>query len=216
MTAAAGLRERPILFSGPMVKAILDGRKSQTRRVLALPEFIRSEEDAADHATVAWAPDGHSGPGFYGWMNEYAEEGAVLIRCPFGVPGDRLWVRETFRETVCLAGGVSKSVEYRADALDPGGSSWSPSIFMPRWASRITLEVTEVRVQRVQEITNADAQAEGVDRAEMVPWPDGDPGTLGDESIRSYLRLWDSLNAKRGFGWEANPWVWAVSFRRLP
>lgn len=169
------MAERPILFSGPMVRALLDGTKTQTRRV-ARPK--RSIEPMTDE-------------------------------CPYGAPGDRLWVRETF---AIYANG---SVVYRASAegLDPRSEQvlcarWLPSIHMPRAASRLTLEITDVRVERLQKISEADAEAEGV--AFMRKHPDIDE-TLTASQL--YAALWDSINEKRGYGWDANPWVWVVSFK---
>lgn len=214
---ATAVRERPILFSGPMVRAILDGRKTQTRRVMnpQPPDdaarlgvgmycptvVVRGEEEPGDEVFGAWTADG-----------EWA------VRCPFGAPGDRLWVREAWK----VFGGDEyayqqhqPSVMYRADA--PWGEfsyerGWKPSIHMPRWASRLTLEVTGVRVERLQDITPHDAQAEGISYQSTTllegSWT---PAGL----VASYRRLWDSLNAARGFGWDANPYVWVVEFRRV-
>lgn len=200
------MRERPILFSAPMVRAMLDGRKSQTRRVI---------KDASgtfwDHR--AWKPDVRAGS-IVRWVtldrvNEFGA-GSPLLSCPYGVPGDRLWVRETFARKCeeshpeCILYLATSGEQYR-HVLNASPKK-VPSIFMPRWASRITLEVTEVRVERVQSISEEDCSAEG----------------LSDQLLRSALRanyhdLWDSINGKRpGCGWADNPWVWAITFRRLP
>ena len=177
------MTEHPILFSGPMVRAILEGRKTQTRRVIK-PQ-------------TTWGSD-----------VEY---------CPHGVPGDRLWVRETWcplERADWSRPGREYNVNYKADATPEGecirkemGYQWKPSIFMPRWASRITLEITGVKVERIQELLDhKDIMAEGI---------------LPDEGPRCYscrtrfAELWDSLNAKRGYGWDANPWVWVIEFKRL-
>ena len=122
--------------------------------------------------------------------------------CPYGRPGDLLWVREAF----CTRTPAKDRawVEYKAD-----GSkiyTWRPAIHMPRWASRLTLRLTEVRVQRVQEITDADAAAEGV-----VPTAE-DTDQIFGAYVRAFARAWDAINAKRGYGWEANPWIWALSY----
>ena len=151
-------RLRPILFSAPMVLALLAGRKTQTRRIRKTPRepSLRSTRASRE----AWDPN----------------------RCPYGVPGDRLWVKETwaphadeeetFRNVEAAhrgVGGISEpghvrpALFYRADGGDPYVARWRPSIHMPRWASRLTLEVTEVRVQRLQEISDLDVLAEGVD-----------------------------------------------------
>lgn len=242
------MKERPILFSGPMVRAILDGRKTQTRRVI-----VGAPADAElgiytvplNCGPGCGHPDGTEGfaaffegptvesPG----MSNVVNGRPLGFRCPYGVPGDRLWVKETFaienwREL--FSGRPAPITHYRAGwqgrsvmtnkVLSDGRmegpvtweepqkapeTNWKPSIFMPRTLSRISLEVTGVRVQRVKEIGKADAIAEGVTaEASQV-----DPG--GFARVRFAL-LWDSLNAKRGSGWDANPWVWAITFRRLP
>lgn len=197
-------REHPILFSGPMARAILEGRKSVTRRVVKpqpvvgdggcwYPEPPRKTAHRARH----YANDAH------------LRKGLARDFCPYGTPGDRLWVRETWGK---LDMG---SVCYRADdePAVPADGRWRPSIHMPRWASRITLEVTEVRVQRLQEISEEDAKAEGV---EAVPFcKAGRPD--GMEHVEAFEGLWTDINGKRpGCSWDANPFVWVISFRRLP
>ncbi len=193
-------RERPILFSGPMVRAILEGRKTQTRRVI--------KPAPGDH------PD---------------DEGDVLYRCPYGIPGDGLWVREKAKlRAVC--GGVwvdllfaadEKPVEFQQKNSKPfRATSWTPSIHMPRWASRISLEVLKIRVERVQDISEADAVAEGamaVDSETMqtAARAAAAEGQITSVGPRDYFRwLWESINAARGFGWKKNPWVWVIDFRR--
>lgn len=191
-------KERPILFSGPMVRAILEGKKTQTRRVVRpQPEIIPGA------------------PALQAWL-EVVDDGT--IPCPYGVPGDRLWVRETWGRTDYEYDGPFQNCTiYRADGesglSDVTANRWRPSIHMPRWASRLTLEVVDVRVERVQSISNTDAEAEGVaawakaycsqrPRDELQPW--------------AYFQLlWDSINKSRGYGWDANPWVWVVEFRRV-
>jgi hypothetical protein len=201
------MREKPILFSGPMVKAILEGRKTQTRRVIKFHEWF---------------------------LDEYTRFGRHEIQseidCPYQV-GDILWVRETWaqHDGQPYADGQSDMVTvYRADACDLTLAmidKWRPSIFMPRWASRITLRVTGVKVERVQEISEEDAKAEG------IPWVHtsvcgqnyfqiwtGEPGTKKCKCHSNvnasvvFMWLWDSINAKRGFGWDKNPWVWCYTF----
>lgn len=206
-------REKPILFSAPMVRAILEDRKTQTRRV-AKGEYLTR-------------PD----PRY----------------CPYGVPGDRLYVKEaawiwcekrpngttkTGRPKFRYIPTGGHHVVYCADSEKPATRlddnpahlwRWKAARFMPRWASRITLEITDVRVQRVQEISEEDARAEGVGRYVMGHGPitdadvNADPGYLMYAQYRpSFQILWDSINEKRGFGWAANPWVWCVSFTRVP
>ena len=152
------IKEQPILFSAPMVRAILDGRKTMTRRVVK-PQPNWSGKIACEwyEPTVVRRGVEEPGPQVFGFANE--DEG---WKCPYGSPGDRLWLRETFRPI--LSGWNQGGVDYRAD--DPSASGigfipWKPSIHMPRWASRITLQVEAVRVERLQEIAGQDARAEG-------------------------------------------------------
>lgn len=179
------MKKRPILFNGEMVRAILAGRKTQTRRVVK--------------------PQPHN-PGLQAWLEEVSDG---FIRSPYGVPGDRLWVRETWN---CIETGIKTQrqdwVRYRA--TDGEELYWKPSIFMPRWASRITLTITGVRVERVQDISSDDCRAEGLT-------PDSEISLLWRENIRDkYRDLWNSINAKRGYGWDTNPWVWVISFEVQP
>lgn len=202
------MKERPILFSGEMVKAILDGRKTQTRRVMK-PQPIIGEGGSMVDLGNGWAV-------LDGIM-------AGEWNCPYGKPGDRLWVRETWR-----AGGIyadimkiadlnpaaDEHIHYRADEQDSGVDVWRPSIHMPRWASRITLEVTDIRVERVQDISETDVGAEGIESTLTDP----NTGNVvercpGDRW--AFAGLWDSINAKRGYSWESNPWVWVVEFKRV-
>ncbi len=179
-----GVKERPILFSGPTVRAILEGRTTQTRRVV-MPQFNVLHQIRKDCAILT---------------NRIFRRGDGWIKSPYGQPGDRLWVRETWGP---CAGGVV----YRDDfPACPDGGKWKPSIFMPRWASRITLEIVSVRVERVQGITVDDAEKEGCGFG------------VNDETggpVARFKNLWDSINSSRGFGWYANPWVWVIEFQRL-
>lgn len=177
-------KERPILFSGPMVRAILDGRKTQTRRIIK-PQPPRQP--------ICDAYDGK-------W---YVEGETWLRSCPYGQPGDRLWVRETYRQ------GPS-GIEYRADSDAFPLPPWRPAIHMPRWASRINLEITAICVERLRSIPLADIEAEG------IPYnPMGQKNYRNDGYQRTldFQWMWDEINDKRGFGWHANPWIWVVSFR---
>jgi len=175
------MKERPILFSGPMVRAVLSGAKTQTRRV------IKPQPPADGSAKEwTWAIDSDAPSPALGWRDDAI--GACAAVCPYGQPGDLLWVRETW----CPR---PEGYGYRADD-DPTNQprKWGPSIFMPRAASRLTLRLTEVRVERVQDISQADAVAEGT------------------QGKASFALLWDALNAKRGYGWASNPFVWVLSF----
>jgi hypothetical protein len=227
------MKERPILFSGPMVRAILDGTKTQTRRVL------KPQPEEHCHGSVLY------------WKGrEVLPEGTY--RCPYGKPGDRLWVRETYGYYGCSskypeglheayvkyhADGANRTVPFetaesmaaatpqqnikwpaRLAELDCEERQWEesslldawwqrkksiPSIHMPRWASRITLEITGVRVERLQDITPDDAIAEGVwHGCENPPYP----------ALDCFEILWQSINGPDS--WEQNPWVWVVEFRR--
>ncbi len=188
------MKERPILFSAPMVCAILEGRKTQTRRAL-------NPQPAGGHQQ-----------GVIGPLNSIGN----LLICKHGSPGDRLWVRETF----CWSGYASdpEEVLYRADEEytleDRGDLPWKPSIFMPRWASRISLEITVVRVERLIDISATDAIAEGARRT-----ADGGAWHIENEQHRSadprdtFASLWESINGAGS--WEQNPWVWVIEFKRI-
>lgn len=203
-------KERSILFSGPMVRAILEGKKTQTRRV------IKPQPNLKDRNTLSSE-----------LMTEAWQAGFVDVHSPYNRHG-WLWVRETWvlgrasheeRTDVPLSppqrGGARSPVIYRSDSLyNDSEFKWKPSIFMPRWACRIVLEIEEVRVQRLHEISEEDAKAEGVKRG---PCNCADWASCGCplSSYRlAYSKLWESLNAKRGFGWDRDPFVWVIEFRR--
>lgn len=218
MTEAIRVRERPILFSDEMVRAILGGRKTQTRRVIA--RRIR------DHQTGGMA---RLHPADDAWtLPQIVQQG---YKCP-GEVGERLWVREVFGTPQFEQGG--DGLVYRADMtvaqiggdytlypvawawpVDPSrghfAPQWKPSIHMPRWASRIMLEVTGLRIERVQNISEDDAIAEGIQLSERTGRYS--PG-ICDYARWSYEILWNDLNASRGFGWDMNPWVWVIEFKR--
>jgi len=200
------MKERPILISGPMVRAILAGSQNMTRRVVRLRagEIAHEGGDGSLHAVsnATWG--------------DCIER---VIQCPYGVPGDLLWVRETCWHREVHHADCLDEYEYCATCAHPNGSTnpadyhtndgyWRklPSIFMPRWASRLTLRITSIRVERVQDITEEDAWAEG------FPDPDGTNRGYPDRARYWFHALWDSINAERGFGWDANPWVWVVGF----
>lgn len=200
------MKERPILFSGPMVRALLDGSKTQTRRMVNPQTAILTDELAR-------------GLG----VQPPTKQNQPVIPCKYGAVGDRLWVKETF-SPYCSGLGRIGCTYYRADIVDgeePYGMPWKPSIFMPRIESRITLEITEVRVERLQAIRAQDAIAEGIERfkknlspmSTVTTFRDYLTGSTDRAAIQSYQSLWESIN---GIGsWDANPWVWVIEFRRV-
>jgi len=225
--------ERPILFSGPMVRAILDGRKTQTRRIVKSSiadfhtmDFMHLENDGSPE--IAWFESGR--------VQEW-------VKCPYGSVGDRLWVREAWchaaddddRMKYNADGNLDSSCcHYRADGYEvrhvdgaetKGGlpkSPWVPSIHMPRCASRITLEITGIRVERLNAISEEDALSEGIsfkcfdancNVIRHAVWPK-EP-TLSDRANAkdTFRELWESINGPGS--WSANPWVWVIEFKRL-
>jgi hypothetical protein len=219
------VKERPILFSGPMVRAIVEDRKTQTRRAVKSwpPQVILPSEVRGDFIFAATiAPAGAYEPTInpYGavsvtaWNGEKlgVKPGEFFWDCPYGRLGDRLWVRETWGEDSVTGWSEFHRREMDADFLvfradgERKGVRWRPSIHMPRANSRITLEITGVRVERLQEISEQDAKAEGADPMK----------NQGEYAYRGgFEELWDSINGPRGLGWVANPWVWVLEFRRV-
>lgn len=207
------MNERPILFSAPMVNAILEGRKTQTRRVIKpQPETRSARYGDVEESNV------HPGE-FFQWQD--GGDRRLSFTCPFGVLGDRLWVREkhlAFIQKVYHIGGTDSNqrVIYAADGGSLlNGAKWKPSIFMPRWASRITLELTGVRVERLQDISEADAAAEGC----SAHYGSGPYLSAfgGRRIINNYAALWDSIKGKNsGAAWADNPWVWVLEFGLIP
>jgi hypothetical protein len=200
VTYTRPLRERGILFSAPMVRAILAGTKTQTRRVVKpQAHVIRSAEPDASQLWEAF--------------DEHGKLTVHSIECPYGMPGDKLWVKETF--SACRNGAKHPDcIDYRADQkFTPGHDdepTWKPSIYMPRSLSRITLEVVDVRVERLQSISASDACAEGV-----IDATHGWDGNVYYPRAR-YMELWKSINDKRpGCSWADSPWVWCISFKRM-
>ena len=214
-------KERPIIFRGDMVRAILDGRKTQTRRVVKAARDRNGSGCELAPCEIAGEVNGAD--------PDYSF-------CPYGQPGDRLWVRESFCEALSNYEEEREqtTVYYRADGqevvVDDGDgyaetnkdgtlkSPWKPSIHMPRWASRITLEITDIRVERLQDISEDDADSEcfGGDIPGNI-FPDLFPGNFdawGHLSIpECFGRVWDAINGQGS--WSANPWVWVLEFKRL-
>ena len=211
------MKERGILFSAPMVRAILAGRKTQTRRVITHTDALFAD---------AWAFDPERGDWEIGIRGDSGSLASVgRLRCPYGAPGDRLWVRETWRLTQhahdAEAAGMAWALrgpryEYRADPAIADKTEWKPSIHMPRGASRITLEVTQIRVERLHDISEEDARAEGVTLGEPLPAVvNGERGTVAYFDARTaFCHLWNQINGERA-PWADNCWVWVISFKRV-
>lgn len=224
------MKERPILFSGPMVRAILEGRKTQTRRVVTVP--WRGSRRALPYEPY-WVDD----DGKLFGCDEYGDyhPAEEWLNSPFGVPGDRLWVRETWRADDFAPEDQGRTI-YAADATPQllaetrGVIRWRPSIFMPRGRSRLTLEVVAVRVERLQEISADDVRSEGLSKLSKdggrtwkygMPDRDGLPGNDDDgqhwsewsvDPRAAFSKGWDAINGKRA-PWASNPWVWVVEFK---
>ncbi|HIE4749367.1 TPA: hypothetical protein ACXNE8_002696 [Pseudomonas aeruginosa] len=243
------MKERPILFTGPMVRAIIEGRKTVTRRVMKYQPHEDASVTVGNYNVTVVDRHGEQQPGpeaFGAWWSD-GERGCI---CPHGQPGDQLWVRETWTD-VNMCG--APALAYRADEdirdlmeepgfLDDRGAfnyddprvkpypfacwyaeldqaRWRPSIHMPRWASRILLEVTAVRVERLQDISEEQAEAEGTQGC--VPYcqspydSDGAPACdcMNLTYKESFQALWSSINGAAS--WDANPWVWVVEFKRV-
>jgi hypothetical protein len=243
--------ERPIIFSAPMVRAILEGRKTQTRRVVKpQPERVEPYDEIVTSLTggglqvaaqaisgretsVVHVPAGWRWKSLYVSAEHYPQDdhpagfrANLVYHCPYGAPGDRLWVREAFAVEErgrdadgglryrYRANGASRVVGdewvhlkgwFMSPTTAPEHYRWRPPIYMPRWASRITLEVTGVRVERLQDITVEDCQAEGCTGSPHGPMAD----------LILFPTLWDTINGKRA-PWASNPWVWVVEFKPLP
>lgn len=230
------MKERPIIFSEPMVRAILAGKKTQTRRTIA-PQPTHAQHHKWHRKLVyegehrLWCWKEHTFENLWDEGIRESDRARLAALNPHGVAGDRLWVRETWQawrqtnveydewEVEGDQGRIRDSrIEYASTSESTG--PWRSPIHMPRWASRITLEITEVRVQRLQDLSEKDAWAEGIDDVD---------GLIDDASIRRAARaagcshedakatfgaLWDEINGKRA-PWASNPWVWAITFRRL-
>lgn len=208
------MKERPIIFKDAMIRAILDGRKTQTRRITK--------------------PQPELGKSFRNWIVDPKEMDIPRSYCPYGIPGDRLWVKENYTWVTLSENdpwekrfsqlryvpteykhdqaGCKVGMLYRATDTDwENQASWTSSRFMPHWASRILLEITSIKVEQLQEISGEDAIQEGWPRhLELFPDINAE-----DRPILWFRKLWNSLNSNRCFGWDVNPWVWVIKFRRI-
>jgi len=216
------MKERPILFSSPMVRALLDGRKTQTRRVCKA-SIVSTSLEGVDDGVATFSRLYGDGPGYD------VQEDVYQLRSPYGKPDDRLWVRETWAHHVQAIGAKRDEdgpFVYAADGELAKqyrlGDKWKPSIFMPRCASRILLEIIAVRVERLQDISYDDALTEGIrDCTKICP---DEVNNITGETIhetarrlkwpqREYRFLWESLHGADS--WDANPWVWVIEFKKI-
>jgi hypothetical protein len=217
-------KERPILFSGPMVRAILEGRKTQTRRVVKLKKYFKDDIEPLK------------------LTHDVMAEMIELDGCPYGKPGDRLWVREKhkvrglcsgcyeyacdcghFEVTYAADNKINVLGEWDCESDFPKNEYWRPSLFMPRFLSRLTLGITNVRVERLQDISEADSRAEGITEAlnysGSAGW--GDLNSIpfqqhnGDlySCKNSFMHLWNGINGDGS--WNQNPWVWVIEFNQI-
>lgn len=254
------MKERPVLFSAPMVNAILAGAKTQTRRIMKVqPPTIK--HTLLNIIKSVYGLKNWQGARFWSIPDGVQTDGQIFsdseaFKCPYGEVGDRLWVREAWaamsrydgvapRKICC---GAEQAVWYRAtdhkecDHYLTGQyrGKWRPSIFMPRWASRITLQIDKIRVERINDISEVDAIAEGVESYDKTPnmsgyrnylwhgavgrditqkqsdawdWQYSNYDATSDRPARdSFSSLWEMINADRGYGWDKNPWVWVYDF----
>lgn len=240
------IKERPVLFAGDMVRAIESGTKTQTRRIMkpladtqGRTFLYRNGKVWASLTEDELAPlDGDEPQSVFGaealFDGEHCYSPVVVgkgpkgegnpLRCPYGQPGDRLWVREAWqvfskephrdwpgvpvdRPQIVSEWNPLHCVCWRADGPLNQGELWRPSIHMPRWASRLLLEITDIRIEQLKEISEADAQAEGANPYLLNPLVPADTYT------EAFQDLWESINGPES--WDANPWVWAVSFKRI-
>lgn len=198
------IKERPILFSAPMVRAILEGRKSQTR-------IIIKHQPPPSHKFQGWIIEStdrkREGCASWGIGDGALTYDLITTKFAYGKTGDRLWVRETFARIDDESGFGSGYTEYKASCDHPEKIVWTPSIHMPRWASRILLEITNVLVERLQDISEEDAVAEGVQITDEYTGCADDI----DDYRHAYKFLWESINGQGS--WDLNPWVWAIEFK---
>jgi len=209
------MNEHQILFTAPMVRALLDGSKTQTRRIVKpQPKLVTTQWEHAVAGSGVWMATGPSEATggtrqTWGWA-----------LCPYGQPGDQLWVRETHRPIFGQTCGLI-AVDYKADPEEKWGrmrdsmgcSKWTPSIHMRREYSRINLQIESVRVERLQDISEADARAEGARSLDVATGRETlDPNARHGSYVAHYKHIWQEINGP--LSWAANPWVWVIDFKR--
>lgn len=224
--ASVDVKERPILFSAPMVRSILAGQKTVTRRA------VRHQPDVpvTDAIPRRNFPHGPAMIDWY-WRPKHGHLNGVPsagwdFKCPYGQPGDRLWVREAFGSQIrSYGGGTGRFTVYRAtspDAIDFKCASgkeypvkWKPSIHMPRHLNRILLEITDIRVERLQKISEEQAIAEGIDVSICQQFLETSPTRHQCKlaALHGFSGLWESINGAGA--WDSNPWVWVVKFKQI-
>ncbi|WP_338659038.1 hypothetical protein [Yersinia intermedia] len=229
------MNEKPILFNAEMVNAILSGRKTQTRRIMKVqPEYpelglrrIIESTNSDDIGKYFWSQSDACG------INKTRSK---AFPCPLGQVGDQLWVREAFATGLCTESTLAYRATHKTEDLEEGWGEtikWTPSIHMPRWASRINLLITGVRVERLNDISEQDAMAEGITAKEVIIEARYEGGghveitaerfffVGGDDegyesAEEAFAELWDSIyGQKEGENWQANPWVWVINFERM-
>ncbi|EPZ3033062.1 hypothetical protein ACXMRP_003213 [Yersinia enterocolitica] len=215
------MNEKPILFNAEMVNAILSGRKTQTRRIMKVQPAECNHTHWPEYPNPEWKLYDR------GWNCAVCGNGVSLterdvtgIICPLGKPGDRLWVREAFAAGLCTESTLAYRATHKTEDLEEGWGEtikWTPSIHMPRWASRINLLITGVRVERLNDISEQDAISEGLECYVDDGVPYYGPFNNGDCRPDVVFRgLWDSIyGQKEGENWQANPWVWVINFERM-
>jgi len=207
------MKERPIIMSTEMVKAILEYRKTQTRRIIKPISTLSGKYSISTVWELPSDPSGFACKYFVGQKPIYSP-----ISCPYGNVGDRLWVRETFCQ--CLHAYAKKSTIYYKASTTPDEEhyyelKWTPSIFMPRWLSRITLLIVDVRIEQLHDMKEDNFYAEGIpEESPRASGPTG-PDIRFDYGLLCFKKLWNSLNVKRGYEWETNPWVWVIEFKKI-
>ncbi len=210
------MKERPIIICTQLIPPTLDGRKTQTRRTRNL-DTVNKELGNFTFLNITKFP---LIEGLYRFM-KISKGTDYLVRCPYGQVGDRLWVREIFQDGYAIGGckdnDINKTINviYKVtEKSDVRDLKWKSSIYMPRWASRVTLEITDIRVERLRDMTTEGAIAEGMTPELAVKLLEGKNYLPYCIMVGGMKMLWNSL-AKKGFEWENNPWVWVIDFKQL-